>query len=74
MEQYSITTGSGTTVTLDAEDRIFLAHPDAPEDMQRTEAGRVLNGGFQPIMFPQYALRPDALRAIAELTELTKES
>lgn len=70
----SITTEHGTTVVLDEFDRIFLAHPDAPEDMRNLEAGRILNGGFQPIMFPQYALRPAVLRAIAELTELTKES
>lgn len=70
----SITTGHGTTVVIDEFDRIFLAHADAPEDMRNLEAGRVLNGGFQPIMFPQYALRPDALRAIATLTELTKEA
>lgn len=65
----SITTGHGTTVVLDEFDRIFLAHGEVPEPI---EAGRVLNGGFQPVAFPQYALRPDALRAIATLTEQTK--
>lgn len=70
----SITTGHGTTVTLDEDDRIFLAHEGAPAYLEGHEAGRVLNGGFQPVMIPHYALRPDALRAIATLTELTKEA
>ncbi|MGP5219468.1 hypothetical protein [Arthrobacter rhombi] len=67
----SITTGHGTTVTLDSQDQIFLAHSEVPE-LAPVHAGRVLNGGFRPVAFPYYALRPDALRAIATLTEQTK--
>lgn len=69
-----ITTENGTTVrvirygmTLIVE----LDNPAAPPDMRDTEAGRIIDGGFQPSPRAAFAMRPDVLRAIAELMEVT---
>lgn len=71
----SITTDSGTTVTI-TEGKVILEHPDAPEDMRTIEVGRtVYDGtGFQPASFFPAALRPAVLRAIADLIDNTKEA
>lgn len=66
----SITTPNGTTVSLeqvDGETRVFLTASDMP----RIEAGRLVydGKGFQPAPFAAVALRPTALRAIADLME-----
>lgn len=37
--------------------------------MRMTEAGRILRQGFQPAPFAAFGLTPEALRAIADLTE-----
>ncbi|MFJ4168358.1 hypothetical protein ACIPY3_02495 [Paenarthrobacter sp. NPDC089714] len=67
------TTSAGTTVTVEDRDgdrAVVLDHPDAPDFARNAEAGRFLNGGFQPAPFVAFALGPDALRAIADLLEL----
>lgn len=65
----SITTSTGSTVTLNDVGRVVLDHPDAPDDMRHQEAGRVIDGGFQPAPFAEWALRPEMLRALADLIE-----
>lgn len=73
MSSNSITTEAGTTVSLEeanGETLVFLASPDAPEDMKRTEAGRIVYGAaYQPSMFPAFAMRPNVLRALADLID-----
>lgn len=68
----AITTLGGTTVSLeysDGELLVILTAPDAPADLRRVEAGRVVHGGFQPITRRDYAMRPDVLRIIGDLVE-----
>lgn len=70
----SITTSTGTTVSLEQDGEntlVILAAPDAPEDMRRIEAGRLVynNAGFQPAFFFPGALSVEVLRAIATLIE-----
>lgn len=72
MPDRSITTSTGTTITLtDLDDMtlVHLDHPSAPADMRNMEAGRILDGGFQPAPFADWALTPVTLRAIADLIE-----
>lgn len=69
-----ITTSTGTNVWVTTReatgDRIIvLDNPAAPDDMRMNEAGRILPGGFQPAPFAAFGLTPEALRAIADLTE-----
>lgn len=68
-----ITTSTGATVrvdTIDEQTVIILDHPAAPDDMRNLEAGRIVEGmGFQPAPFAEYALRPEMLRAIADLVD-----
>lgn len=68
------TTSGGTTVRVVTHETtgdrvVILDHRDAPDDMRNTEAGRVLDGGFQPAPFVAWALTPNTLRAIADLVE-----
>lgn len=68
----SHTTSSGSTVTVipsDAGPLIVLDHPEAPEDLRNAEVGRVIEGSFQPAPFCVVGLRPEMLRAIADLIE-----
>jgi len=68
----TITTDTGSTISLTdkgGETMVVLDHPDAPEGMRHCEAGRVIEGGFQPVPFAAYGLTPTALRAIADLIE-----
>ncbi|WP_280357120.1 hypothetical protein [Nocardia otitidiscaviarum] len=72
MPDRSITTARGSIVTLSDQNGrlvVLLDHPDAPAEMRPTEAGRVVDGGFQPHMFADWALTPEGLRAIADLIE-----
>ncbi|MFJ4653790.1 hypothetical protein ACIP5Y_21195 [Nocardia sp. NPDC088792] len=72
MPDRTITTTSGSTVTLterQSELVVLLDHSDAPVDMRPTVAGRVIDGGFQPAPFANWALLPPALRAIADLID-----
>jgi len=48
---------------------IILDHPDAPADMRNLEVGRVVEGGFQPAPFLAAGMRPETLRAIADLID-----
>lgn len=73
MPDRTITISTGSIVSL-AEDAfgdtmLLLDHPNAPADMRPTEAGRVIDGGFQPAPFANWALTPEGLRAIADLIE-----
>lgn len=69
----SITTDSGTTVSIEEDaglTLIFLTAPAAPPDLRRVEVGRLVDGGgFQVIPFMPFTLRPAVLRAIADLVE-----
>lgn len=68
----TITTAAGTTIGIEDEDGervIVLENEQAPVDMRRTVAGRVINGGFQPVLFAVWGLRPEVLRAIADLID-----
>lgn len=72
MSDRSITTSTGTTITLtDCDDMtlVLLDAPDAPADMRNLEAGRLVDGGFQPAPFAAWGLVPATLRAIADLIE-----
>lgn len=67
---------NGTTVTLkDSVDGplVILDHPDAPKDLRNLEAGRIVTqpagAGFQAAPFSVGAMRPETLRAIADLIE-----
>lgn len=64
----SITTENGTEVGLRYVGKstvVVLSRADAPA----TEAGRIEGGGFQPVPFAEFGMRPDVLRAIADLIE-----
>lgn len=66
------TTSTGTTITLEqygADLAVIFANPNAPADLRRTEAGRVIDGGFQPAPFAAFGMSPEALRIIATLIE-----
>ncbi|PPF64560.1 hypothetical protein C5E11_03995 [Clavibacter michiganensis] len=68
----TITTSGGTTIGIEDEDGervIVLKNEQAPADMRRTVAGRVIHGGFQPVLFAVWGLRPEVLRAIADLID-----
>lgn len=67
----SITTSTGTIIKLEGN-LVILDHRDAPADMHDFEVGRVVGGAFQPAPFCGGAMRPETLRAIADLIE--KES
>ncbi|MBF6277009.1 hypothetical protein [Nocardia nova] len=72
MPDRSITTDTGTTISLTEEggDTIVMLHaPAAPDDMQSTGAGRIIQGSFQPVPFAAWGLTPSALRAIAALID-----
>lgn len=69
-----ITTSDGTNVWITtrqaSRDRILvLENPAAPKEIQIVEAGRIVRGGFQPASFASWAMRPEALRAVADLIE-----
>lgn len=67
-----ITLSNGTTVTLrDSPEGLLvvLDHPAAPAAMRNHEAGRIIDGGFQPVPFALFGLRPETMRAIADLIE-----
>jgi hypothetical protein len=75
-----ITTKNGSTVKIDLHPTgalVILDHPDAPEDMRHKEAGRIIDVGgelgFQPAPLAAFAMRPDVLRAIADLIEQPDE-
>lgn len=65
------TTSMGGTVTLVQVDHllVMLDHPDAPPSLRNVEAGRVIEGAFQPASFFPAAMRPEVLRLIADLIE-----
>lgn len=74
MSDLKTTTSTGTNIWIATRestgDRIVvLENPCAPSDMQMTEAGRVIDGGFQPAPFAAWGLSPEALRAIADVIE-----
>jgi hypothetical protein len=76
----TITTSNGTTVSIKddghGERVVVLENDTVPAHMRRTEAGRVVDVdgvGFQPHPFAAWALRPEALRAIADLLEAEPE-
>ncbi|WP_152185115.1 hypothetical protein [Segeticoccus rhizosphaerae] len=69
-----ITTSAGTNVWVTTReatgDRIVvLDNPAAPDDMRMCEAGRVIDGGFQPAPFAAFALSPEVLLAIANILD-----
>jgi len=68
----SITTSSGTTILLDTQGEdivVIFENPSAPPDMRHAEAGRLVDGGFQPAPFAPWGLRPETLRALADLID-----
>lgn len=72
MPDRTITTSTGTTVTLAerlGDTVILLDHPNAPAHMRNTEAGRIIDGSFQPAIFAAWSMQPEALRAIADLID-----
>ncbi|MFE3052311.1 hypothetical protein [Nocardia sp. NPDC059239] len=72
MPDRTITTDTGSIVTLTERDGdivVLLDHPNAPADMRGVEAGRVIDGGFQPALFAPWGLTPPTLRALADLIE-----
>lgn len=71
----TITTSHGTTIDVKETEHgtiVVLGNPAAPEDMRSIEAGRIINGGFQPAPFSFGAFRPEVLRVIADLIEGAK--
>lgn len=71
----TITTPNGTTISLEqkgSDTLVILDNPAAPADMRNTEAGRIIPGGFQAAPFMDFGLRPDVLRAIADLISARK--
>ena len=73
MPELTVTTATGSTVSINERDGnayVVLDHAAAPDDMRHLEAGRVVDGGFQPAPFSAYGLSPTTLRAIADLLEL----
>jgi hypothetical protein len=72
MPDRTITTDTGTTITLtDRGDDtvVLLNNPSAAPDAPDLEAGRIIQGAFQPAPFAAWGLTPPALRAIADLIE-----
>lgn len=68
----SITTSTGTTVSLEQRDGdtiVILTNADAPEDMRRAVGGRITEGHFQTPLFMDFALSPEVLHAIATLID-----
>lgn len=66
------TTSTGSTVTIQHSERgpvVLLDHPDAPADLRHAEAGRIVECTFQPVAFCPFGLRPETLRAIADLID-----
>ncbi|NKY47982.1 hypothetical protein [Nocardia cerradoensis] len=77
MPAQSITTDTGTIVSVaekGGETLVLLDHPEAPDDMRNTEAGRIIDGGFQPYPFASWAATPSTLRALADLIEAVGDS
>ena len=67
-----ITTSTGTTIDTNHTDHgttVILDHPEAPDHMRHTKAGRIIGGGFQAAPIFAFTLSPEVLRAIATLTE-----
>lgn len=71
-----ITTANGSTVRVEehhGDQLVILDHPDAPEDMRDSVAGRLVEFGgalgFQPAPFAAFCMGPESLRAIADLVE-----
>ncbi|WP_156250856.1 hypothetical protein [Pseudactinotalea terrae] len=65
----AITTTDGTTVRLaqyEGHTLVLLEQPDT--DLQPEEAGRILGGAFQPVMFCPITMTAEALEAIATIT------
>lgn len=78
MSDLKITTSTGTNIwvatRVSTGDRIVvLENPYAPSDMRMTEAGRIIDGGFQPAPSAAWGLRPEVLRAIADVIEAEAE-
>lgn len=72
MPDQTATTSTGTTVTLtqrDGDTVVLLAHSGAVAELRHTEAGRVIDGAFQPAPFAPWGLTPPTLRALADLIE-----
>ena len=71
----SATTSTGTTVRIEpsatSDALVILEAPNAPADLRRTEAGRVIAGAFQPAPFAPWGLTPETLRVIADVIEPT---
>ncbi len=70
MPDHTITTDSGTTVTLterDGETLVMLGNTATGQP--NIEAGRIIHGAFQPVPFCDWGVTPSALRAIADLIE-----
>lgn len=66
------TTTGGTTISLldsPAGRLVILENQEAPVDMRRIEAGRIGPVGFQPAPMAEFGMRPEVLRAIADLIE-----
>lgn len=66
------TMSTGSTVTVvpsPTGSRVLLDHRDAPDDICNTEAGRIVDGAFQPAPFCAFGMYPDTLHAIADLVE-----
>lgn len=72
----SITTERGTTISLSEGDQtiVILDNPNVPEDKRNTQIGYLTPGGFSPWGSTLVSLRPETLRALADLIEpLTSE-
>jgi len=66
----AITTTDGTKVRLEQHEEhilVVLDHPDTP-DLRSAEAGRILGGAFQPVMFCAVSMSAEVLEAIATIT------
>ena len=59
-----ITTTHGTRIEVDADGYVTLTKGD-----DTREVGQIYCGGFETTGFDDYALRPETLRAIADLIE-----
>ena len=71
-----VTTSTGTTVSVVhgfAGLTVVCDNPAAPDDMRNCEVGRIIDGGFQPVAFCPFGLRPEVLRAIATFIETPTE-
>lgn len=68
-----ITTSTGVTISIEeyfGSNFVILRSPDYNVE---TQAGRVIEGRFQPSPYAAYALSPEALRGIADLIESVSE-